>query len=287
MLNNFGNLRGSNTAQDCSVIFITGRNQPPLDSVDLKARSLFWDDGVALQHDPAASINPQVSENINLDLDIKSYLQSDRNTSPQSGISARSYTDTRIEALHGQFREAETTQAIARLRLVYSKYVKQVFLLSNLPVEIPVDRFVKFDELLLDRLEIELIKSKNIPLSPTGLLKMRPDLFDKYNAAKKALHKSHVYLGGSLKSMPSLYKASSFTVEFKALNNDRWNTHKHLFIADMGIPERLDDANEIQLITGSVPMDKWKALLEQGDPLIEGSGWGEVRDLKVADSNQH
>jgi hypothetical protein len=34
-------------------------------------------------------------------------------------------------------------------------------------------------------------------------------------------------------------------------------------------------------------MDKWKALLEQGDPLIEGSGWGEVRDLKVADSNQH
>ena len=55
----------------------------------------------------------------------------------------------------------------------------------------------------------------------------------------------------------------------------------------MGFTERLDDANEIQLITGSVPMDKWKALLEQGDPLIEGSGWGEVSDLKVADSNQH
>ena len=55
----------------------------------------------------------------------------------------------------------------------------------------------------------------------------------------------------------------------------------------MGFTERLDDANEIQLITGSVPMDKWKALLEQGDPLIEGSGWGEVRDLKIVDSNQH
>ena len=287
LLNNFGNLRGSNAAQECSVIFITGRNQPPLDSIDLKARALFWDDEIALQHDPAASINPQEAENRNLDSEIKSYLQSARNTSPQSGINARSYTDPRIERLHGQFREAETTQAIARLRLVYSKYVKQVFLLSNLPVEIPVDRYVRFDELLLDRLEVELIKEKNIPLSPTGLLKMRPDLFDTYNAAKKALHKSHVYLGGSLKSMPSLYKASSFTVEFKALNNGRWNAHKHLFIADMGIPERLDDANEIQLITGSVPMDKWKALLEQGDPLIEGSGWGEVRDLKVADSNQH
>jgi hypothetical protein len=132
LLNNFGNLRGSNTAQECSVIFITGRNQPPLDSVDLKARALCWDAEIALQHVPAASINPQFSENINLGLGIKSYLQSDRNISQQSGISARSYTDVRIERLHGQFREAETTQAIARLRLVYSKYVKQVFLLTQI-----------------------------------------------------------------------------------------------------------------------------------------------------------
>jgi hypothetical protein len=287
LLNNFGNLRGSNAAQECSVIFITGRNQPPLDSVDLKARALFWDEGIALQHDPAASINPQISENINLDLDIKSYLQSDRNTSPQSGISARSYTDVRIERLHGQFREAETTQAIARLRLVYSKYVKQVFLLSNLPVEIPVDRFVKFDELLLDRLELELIKSKNIPLSPTGLLKMRPDLFTSIASAKQAINRSLLSTTANLKSLPSLYQASLFTVEFKAFNNDRWNIHKYLFIADIGSTERLDDANGIQLIIGSVPLDKWKALLEQGDPLIEGSGWSEVRDLKIADSNQH
>tara|TARA_B100000795_G_C22528903_1_gene334309 strand:+ start:406 stop:561 length:156 start_codon:yes stop_codon:yes gene_type:complete len=47
---------------------------------------------------------------------------------------------------------------------------------------------------------------------------------------------------------------------------------KHLFIADMGVTERLEDANGIQLITGSVPLDKWKDLLEQGGPLIEGSG---------------
>jgi len=33
----------------------------------------------------------------------------------------------------------------------------------------------------------------------------------------------------------------------------------------------MGDANKIQLITGSVPMDKWKVLLEQGDPLIEGN----------------
>ena len=94
-------------------------------------------------------------------------------------------------------------------------------------------------------------------------------------------------LNSTITIATTLYKASLFTVQFKALNNGRWNTHKHLFIADMGIPERLDVANGIQLITGSVPLDKWKALLEQGGPLIEGSGWGEVRDLKIADSNQH
>jgi len=284
VLNNFGNLRGSNAAQECSVIFITGRNQPPSSSVDLKARALFWDDEIALQHDLAASINPQVSENIHLGLELKSYLQSDRNTSPQSGIYASSFTDVRIERLHGQLREAETTQAIARIRLVYSKYVKQVFLLSNLPVEIPVDRYVKFDELLLDRLEVELIKSKNIPLSPTGLLKMRPDLFTSIASAKQAINRSLLSTTGNLKSLPSLYKASLFTVQFKAFNNGRWNAHKHLFIAGMGFSERLEDATGIQLITGSVPLDKWKVLLEQGNPLIEGSGWGEVRDLKIADS---
>jgi hypothetical protein len=58
------------------------------------------------------------------------------------------------------------------------------------------------------------------------------------------------------------------------------NPHKHLFIADMGFPERLKDANEIQLITELVPWYKWKALIEDGDPLIEGSGWGTVRDFR-------
>ncbi len=94
-------------------------------------------------------------------------------------------------------------------------------------------------------------------------------------------------LNSTITIATTLYQASLFTVKFKALNNGRWNTHKHLFIADMGFTERLDDANDIQLITVSVPMYMWKALLEQGDPLIEGSGWGEVRDWKVADSNQH
>lgn len=41
---NFGGLRGSNDAEKCSVVFITGRNQPQPTEVDLKGRALFWDE---------------------------------------------------------------------------------------------------------------------------------------------------------------------------------------------------------------------------------------------------
>jgi hypothetical protein len=41
------------------------------------------------------------------------------------------FSDPRIAAVLKQIREAETIQAIARLRLVWAKYQKRVFLLSN------------------------------------------------------------------------------------------------------------------------------------------------------------
>ena len=91
--------------------------------------------------------------------------------------SARSaFSDPRTEAIQGQIREAETVQAIARLRLVRADYQKRIFLLSNLPVEMPVDHLIGFNNLMPDKLEMELIKRGDIPLTPLGLEKMRPDL---------------------------------------------------------------------------------------------------------------
>jgi hypothetical protein len=63
-------------------------------------------------------------------------------------------------------------QALGRLRLVHAPYQKRVFLLSNLPVEVPIDRLVSFTDLIPDRLELELIRRGNIPLTPLGLLKI-------------------------------------------------------------------------------------------------------------------
>jgi hypothetical protein len=126
-----------------------------------------------------------------------------------------------------------------------------------------------------------LVKYKSIPLSPTGLLKMRPDLFTSNDVAKKVLSRSIVSNPSGLLSMPPSYKASLYTVEFKAQNNGRWNTHRHLFLADIDSVERLDGARHVQQTIGTVPWYRWKALIEGGDPLIEGSGWGTVRDFRL------
>ena len=92
-------------------------------------------------------------------------------------MSFRAFSDPRIAAVLKQIREAETIQAIARLRLVWAEYQKRVFLLSNLPVEMPVDHLIEFNDLMPDKLEMELIKQGDIPLTALGLEKMRPDLW--------------------------------------------------------------------------------------------------------------
>ena len=47
---------------------------------------------------------------------------------------------------------------------------------SNLPVEMPLDHLIEFNDLMPDRLEMELIKKGDLPFTPLGLEKMRSDL---------------------------------------------------------------------------------------------------------------
>jgi hypothetical protein len=49
------------------------------------------------------------------------------------------FSDPRADAVLKRIRESETSQAIARLRLVWTDYQKRMFLLSNLPVEMPIE----------------------------------------------------------------------------------------------------------------------------------------------------
>lgn len=254
---NFGGLRGSNDAEDCSVVFITGRNQLPPAAVAAKAKAVFWDDE-ELKHEDLSNDLPR---------ELRGYLMSDRYQGEQSGVQVRAFADPRIEKLHGQEREAETVQAIARLRLVHSRYVKRVFLLGNLPIEMPVDRLITMDELMPDGLERELLDKRNLPITALGIVRMRPDITELVNTAKQKLRRSSVTDYETLAAvLPDLAKATILIARFRA-GDGRKTPQFHLFIPKASLPDR-------DVVVGSAPSYvETKAFLE--------TGWGEIEDLRI------
>ena len=142
------------------------------------------------------------------------------------------FSDPRIAAVLKQIREAETVQAIARLRLVWASYQKRVFLLSNLPVEMPVDHLIGYNDLMPDKLEMELIKQGDIPLTPLGLEKMRPDLGYAGASARKLYQPERSKASDPkrlLSSFPALVQTSVMIATFKS-GNKRKTIHQHLFL---------------------------------------------------------
>jgi len=262
-LMNFVGLRGSNAAEDCSVVFITGRNEPPPIEVDHKARALFWDDNIPLQHD-------EFGDNENLPLELRGFLTGERFEGGSQGVETRVFSDSRIEAVHQQIREAESIQAIARLRLVHNKQRKRVFILSNVPLEIPVDQLVRFEDLMPDRLEYEFLTAGNIPLTPLGLQKLRPDLAKNDNQAKMLLRNSVIRDPSRLIAIDSLQRNGLIIVEFNAKNNNRTRTHQHLFLMDEEAKVLTEDDNSLKIAVSKVPIDDWIALLEKG--------WGKIEE---------
>ena len=216
----FMSLRGSNAYEDRSVVFITGRNQPPIDDIEQQARAVFGGSGNPLNYD----------DKENLPEDQVEYWLSARSPHSASAMTVSSFSDPRIEAVQKQIRETETVQAIARLRLVWADYQKRVFLLSNLPVEMPVDHLIKFSDLMPDRLEMELIKTGDLPLTPLGLEKMQDNLGLSKGAAKKLFQRSKATDPKRLLSqLPVLVRTASQIATFKA-GAKRKTTHQHLFL---------------------------------------------------------
>jgi hypothetical protein len=207
--------------------------------------------------------------NQNLPLELRGFLTSERFKGGSQGVETRTFSDSRIEAVHQQIREAESIQAIARLRLVHNKQRKRVFILSNVPLEVPVDQLVKFDDLMPDRLEYEFLKAGNIPLSPLGLLKLRPDLASSEDAARMMLKRSAISQLERLKVLPSLQRKGLIIVEFKAKNKGRSRTHKHLFMMDEEAKTVAEGDNSLKMAVSKVPIDDWTALLEKGWGAIE------------------
>ena len=216
----FASLRGSNAYADRSVIFITGRNQPPIDGIEQQARAIFGNSGNPTSYD----------DKENLPLDQVDYWLSKRSPHAPAAMTVPSFSDPRIEAVQKQIREAETVQAIARLRLVWADYQKRVFLLSNLPVEMPVDHLIEFNDLMPDRLEMELIRTGDLPLTPLGLEKMQDNLGLSKGAAKKLFQRSKASDPKRLLTqLPTLVRTTVQIATFKA-KAKRTKPHRHLYL---------------------------------------------------------
>lgn len=259
----FGNLRGSNDYEDFDTIVITGRNQPPQSFVDGLARAIFWNDSSQLQHDDAANLDAPASTD--LPIELRGYLTTDPDM--RFGVRVRSFSDPRVEAVHAQLREAETVQAIARLRLVRARAPKQVFLLGNLPIELPVDRLAPWDQLMPDWAEQELLTRGSVPLTPKGLLKMRPDIFTSESLAKDRVRRSHLHDPATLLlASPTFRRLQQMIVSFQQVVNGKpfGREQSHLFVL----------AGDSEGATGNV--HEWKNILEAGYGGVPGSGWGPI-----------
>jgi hypothetical protein len=248
---------------------------PPPPEIDLKARALFWDSAEPLQHDEFGNFRPAGAEPVTIPTQFRGYVQSSRNPLPQSGVHVPAFSDARIDALLTQSRDTETMQALGRLRLVHAKYPKRVFLLSNLPVEVPVDRLVPFSDLMPDRLELELIRRGNVPLTPLGLLKMRPDLAANRDTASNLIRSSMLtHAQTAMQAMPIFWRTMMVLARFRA-GDERKTDHQHLFMGQQM------DSDGIAMV-GKVPRpEDIQRLLVEGHPDIPGSGWGDLEDLTV------
>jgi len=179
-IENFGNLRGANSYRDCQTIIVTGRHHPPLQHIEGLARAIWWKDPVPLAFDAGAAMDKDPDER--LETQLRGYRMRDANH--RIGVMVPVFQDPRIEAVYQSLKEAETAQAIARLRAIRSNAPKRAILLSNLPVDVTVDRLVAWDDWMPDRRDRVVEKIGYLPKTDEAMHKDAPELFVSPKAAK-------------------------------------------------------------------------------------------------------
>ena len=172
-LAHFNGLRGVDAYKNFDTVIVIGRNQPAIDELENLARALWYD-----SETPLIFADDFVRE-------TRGYRFKDPST--QMGVEVLIHPDPRIQALHEQIREGESTQAIDRIRLVHAKSTKRVIVLSNLPLDLEVDELLSFDDLCHGtRLEQAWRRLRGVmPLAPAWLAQTFPDLWRTAAAAKE------------------------------------------------------------------------------------------------------
>jgi len=120
-----------------------------------------------------------------------------------------------------------------------------------------------------DRLEMELIRKGDLPLTPLGLEKMRPDLEMSKEAAQKLVQRSKASEPKRLLTqLPDLVRTATQIATFKA-GDKRKTLHQHLFL-----PKDYSGSPTVSLYTPWTDAEVLSYLTD---------GWGQdaISDLKL------
>ena len=126
---NFGNLRGLNDYASFDNVIILGREQPAASGMSDQARAMWWD-----SEEPLRGLQDK-SGNLPYMNEPRGYRGIQRGSVP-----VQTHPDWRAQLLLEQVREAESEQALDRLRLLRGEgKERQVYILSNVPLNVTVD----------------------------------------------------------------------------------------------------------------------------------------------------
>ncbi|KKL88554.1 hypothetical protein LCGC14_1923520, partial [marine sediment metagenome] len=182
-------LLGINTYSDFATIILVGRLQLPVVALEDQLRALFGDSDMPLSFTDGGRLKALKT----------SLLRAD---DTRVDVKVQSHPDPRGAALLRQSREAQSEQAIARLRLLGANTPKRVLVLSNVPLPgLPVNEWLKFDAVVQDKSDVQVSKKyqsleraidgangpvlRGIRLSASGLNKDAKDVFPSVGSAKE------------------------------------------------------------------------------------------------------
>jgi hypothetical protein len=106
---------------------------------------------------------------------MRGYLMKDGS---RTAVTVQVHPDPRVQALVEQVREREIEQMVGRLRLVHRTRPARVFLLTNTPTALAVDRLTTWEGIMPDKMEQAIVRGRGaLPLSSAELARVHPDLW--------------------------------------------------------------------------------------------------------------
>ena len=207
----FGAYRGIDKFKNMECVVVIGRNQPRVCDVESMTCAIFMDDP-----SPVTLIGNMFHK------EVRGYTTTG-NTNDSTEVDY--HPDARCDRILKQIRECETVQAVSRIRDVW-KTNKHVYLLSNVVVDLEINRLIPWKELKHGGSRFECMMdefnfSLPLPLTASFCTKRFPHLWKTVNQFKYDKHK--------LKGLKLLYnillgKSNLLKImRFKGLKTRRWS----------------------------------------------------------------